>query len=144
MSRKTIDAGILLHFVTADHPQRSPSCRDLFERVKGGDETVFLPETVLCDAVRALSTVHRWPADRVAAFVGDLLALGGIRMQRKDLMWNALGLFKNDGLDFSAALAAAEAAAMGSAEITSYDPGFDRVAGVKRVEPPAPRGRPGA
>ncbi len=135
MSRKTIDAGVLLHFVTADHPQRSPRCRDLFARVRSGDETVFLPETALCDAVRALLTVHRWPADRVAAFAGDLLALDGLRLQRKDLVWNALSLFKEEGLDLSAALVAAEAAAMGVEEICSYDPGFDRVAGASRVEP---------
>ncbi len=135
MSPKTIDATILLHFVAADHPQRSPRCRDLFERVRNGDQTVFLPETALCDAARALSTVHRWPADRIVAFAGNLLALAGVRMRRKDLVWNALGLLKDQGLDLSAALIAAETAAMGSEEILSYDPGLDRVAGVQRIEP---------
>ena len=103
--------------------------------MRSGDQTVFLPETALCDAVRALRTVHRWPAGRVAAFAGDLLALAGVRMRRKDLVWNALGLFKDEGLDFSAALVAAETAAMGGDEICSYDPGFDRVADVARAEP---------
>jgi predicted nucleic acid-binding protein len=135
VSRKTIDAGVLLHFVAADHPERSPRCRDLFARVRNGDETVFLPEAALCDAVRALSTVHRWPAGRAAAFAGNLLALDGVLMQRKDLLWNALSLFKDEGLDFQAALIAAETAAMGLEEICSYDRDFDRVAGVARVEP---------
>ena len=65
----------------------------------------------------------------------QLLALDGVRLRRKDLVWNALGLFKDQGLDFSAALVAAEASAMGNEEIASYDPGLDRVAGVTRTEP---------
>ena len=101
----------------------------------GALETVFLPEAALCDAVRALSTVHGWPAGRVAAFAGNLLALDGVLMQRKDLLWNALSRFKEEGLDFQAALIAAETAAMGLVEICSYDRDFDRVAGVARVEP---------
>ncbi len=135
MSRKTIDASVLLHFVAADHPQRSPRCRQLFERVRSGHDTVFLPESALCDVARTLRTVHRWPADRVAAFAGDLLALDGVRLRRKNLVWNALGRFKEGDLDLSAALIAAEATATGSDEIISYDPGFDRIAGVTRTGP---------
>jgi predicted nucleic-acid-binding protein len=135
VSRKTIDAGVLLHFVAADHPRRSPRCRALFERVRNGDETVYLPEAALADAVRALSTVQRWPAGRVAAFAGDLLALDGVLMQRKDLVRNALSLFKDEGLDFQAALIAAETSAMGIEEMLSYDRDLGRVAGVARVEP---------
>ncbi len=135
MSRRTIDADVVLAFDTGDDPEWSPRCRRLFERVERGDEVVFLPEAALGDAIRVLASFRRWPAGRIAAFAGAVLALSGVRMGRKDLLWAALSRFRDGGLDFQAALIAAETAAMGLGEIYSRDPGFDRAGGVARVEP---------
>ncbi|MCB1037047.1 MAG: PIN domain-containing protein [Acidobacteria bacterium] len=135
MSPRAIDANILLRFVTADHPQMSPRCRDLLERVQSGEETVLLPEAALCDVVWTLRSFYDWPAERVGPFVGSLLALDGLRMSRKELLWEALTLFVDERIDFSDALIAAETAAHGVTEIYSYDRDFDRVEGLTRIEP---------
>ncbi len=135
MSTRAIDANIILRFVTADHPEMSPRCRDLFARVQKGDEAVFLPEAALSDAVWTLRSFYDWPVDRICAFLGHLLALQGIEMQRKELILDAMVLFEQQGVDFSDALIAAEMAVADVRGIYSYDRHFDRVAEVERVEP---------
>lgn len=135
MNLKAIDANVILRFVTADHPQMSPRCRDLFERVQGGEETVFLPEAALSDVVWTLRSFYKWPVERTSAFVGDLLAMDGVQMTRKPLVWEALSLFAAGHFDFSDALIIAEMRDIALAEIYSYDRDFDGMEDVTRIEP---------
>lgn len=135
MSLRAIDANIILRFVTADHPEMSPRCRELFARVQSGTEIVFLPEAALSDVVWTLRSFYRWPVDRIGRFIGDLLALDGLRMSRKELAWEALNLFMEGRFDFSDAFIVAEMRAAGLNDLYSYDQDFDRIEGITRLEP---------
>ncbi len=135
MSLRAIDANVILRFVTADHPEMSPRCRDLFARVQHGEEAVFLPEAALSDVIWTLSSFYRWPVDHICRFVGDLLSQDGVRMSRKALAWEALSLFLEGQVDFSDALIAAEMRDASLKEIYSYDRDFDKIEGITRVEP---------
>lgn len=135
MSLRAIDANVLLRFVTADHPEMSPRSRLLLERVEKGEETVYLPEAALADVAWTLRGFYRWPVERISAFLGDLLAIAGLEMERKDMVWRALELFRTAKLDFSDAFIAAEMSRAGVEELYSFDRDFDQVAGVRRVEP---------
>lgn len=135
MSPRAIDANVILRFVLGDHPEMSPRCRDLFARVQSGQEVVFLPEAALSDVVWTLGSFYKWPVDQIGSFLGALLGQDGVRMQRKDLVWDALYLFVRSGLDFSDALIAAEMSVMGLEEIYTYDRDFDRLAEIRRREP---------
>lgn len=135
MSLRAIDANVILRFVTADHPEMSSRCRDLFARVQHGEEAVFLPEAALSDVIWTLSSFYRWPVDHICRFVGDLLSQDGVRMSRKALAWEALSLFLEGQVDFSDALIAAEMRDASLKEIYSYDRDFDKIEGITRVEP---------
>jgi predicted nucleic acid-binding protein len=135
MSQKAIDANVILRFVTADHPEMSPRCRDLFARIQQGEEAVFLPEAALSDVVWTLRSFYSWPVERIAQFVGNLLALDGVQMSRKTLVWEALSFFAEGGLDFSDALIVAEMHSAALSKIYSYDHDFDRLEDITRLEP---------
>lgn len=135
MSLRAIDANVILRFITADHPEMSPRCRDLFARVQQGEEVIFLPEAALSDVVWTLRSFYRWSTERIRQFVGDLLALDGVQMIRKGLAWEALSLFAEGSLDFSDALNLAEMGVIELNELYSYDRDFDRVERVTRFEP---------
>jgi predicted nucleic-acid-binding protein len=121
--------------MTADQPEMSARCRDLFARVQNGNETVFLPEAALSDVIWTLRSFYGWPAERICSFVGNLLAIDAVRMSRKPLVWQALSFFDQTGIDFSDALIAAEMQEVGLTELYSYDRDFDKVEGVNRFEP---------
>ena len=135
MKPKALDANIVLRFVTADHPEMSPRCRALFARIQGGEEVVFLPEAALSDVVWTLRSFYHWPADQICGLMGNLLALDGIQMARKPLVWEAVSLFAEGGIDFSDALIVAEMHYAGLSDLYSYDHDFDRLTDVTRIEP---------
>lgn len=135
MKARVIDANIILRFLLDDHPEQSPRCRELMRRVQDGEEGVFIPEVVVCDTVWTLQRFYRWPPDRIRRFVGTLLGLDGVRVARKTILIQALRLFADLGIDFSDALIAAEMLRSGREEIYSYDRDFDRVPGLRRVDP---------
>ncbi len=56
-------------------------------------------------------------------------------MARKSLVRDALNYYGEYPVDFSDALIAAEMIHGGQAEIYSYDRDFDRLMGIKRIEP---------
>jgi predicted nucleic-acid-binding protein len=132
---RTIDANVILRFLLDDHPEQSPRCRELLRRVQDGEETIFLPEVVVSDTVWTLQRFYRWPPDRIRRFVGTLLDLDGVRVNRKATLLEALHLFATLRIDFSDALIAAEMLRSGREEIYSYDRDFDRVPGLRRVDP---------
>ena len=135
MSLRAIDANVILRFVTADHPQMSLRCRELFARVQSGDEVIFLPEAALSDVVWTLNSFYRWPIEQICRFVGDIVSLDGVKMSRKSLVWEALSLFAEENLDFSDALIVSEMHSADLNGIYSYDRDFDRIEGISRVEP---------
>ena len=135
MSPRAIDANVILRFVTADHPQMSPRCRELFARVQSGEEEVFLPEAALSDVVWTLNSFYHWPIENICRFIGDIVSLDGVQMSRKPLVWGALSLFADGDVDFSDALIVSEMRRVDLYEIYSYDRDFDRIEGIARVEP---------
>jgi predicted nucleic acid-binding protein len=126
---------VLLRYLTGDHPAMSERCRRLFERIEAGDETVYLPEAALAEVVWTLRSFYELPVERLCDFLGDLLAMDGVEMPRKELVWGALEHLRAGRLDFSDAMIAAESEARGLIEIYSFDRDFDRVPGLARVEP---------
>ncbi len=56
-------------------------------------------------------------------------------MQRKELMWAAMRIYKEERIDFSDAMIAAEMPTLSLSEIYSFDHDFDQFEDVTRVEP---------
>jgi len=132
---RVIDANIVLRFLLDDHPEQSPRARELMRRVRDGEETVVLPEVVVSDIVWTLRSFYHWPAEQIRAFVRSLLTLKGVRGVRREVLLHALDIFAKFNVDFSDALIAAEMLWTGQEEIYSYDRDFDRIPGLRRVEP---------
>lgn len=122
MNLRAIDANIILRFVTADHPEMSPRCRALFDRVQNGQEAVFLPQAALSDVVWTLRSFYKWPLEKVCAFLGNLLSLDGVHMQQKEMILDSLNMFEQKNIDFSDALIAAEMSVMSIEEIRRMEP----------------------
>ncbi len=71
-----------------------------------------------------------------AARLRPLLTLRGFRLPQKRLYLRALDLYTSyPHLDFGDALAATHMEGQDIEEIYSYDTDFDRVSGVRRLEP---------
>jgi predicted nucleic-acid-binding protein len=132
---RPIDANVILRFLAADHPEQSARCRDLFERVQNGRETISIPEVAFSEVVWTLKSFYQWPNDRIRHFLVALLVMNGVHVARRDIMQQALKLFSEHNIDFSHALVAAEMLESNQPEIYTYDHDFRKIRGITPVEP---------
>jgi uncharacterized protein len=129
-----VDANILMYAAGAEHPHKRPSLRFL-ERVADGSVEAVLDAEVLQEILHRYSAIGRWREgrhvfDTARTLFQEVLPITG------DVLDGAHGLLDQvDGISARDALHAAVAIIHGLYGICSYDSGFERVPGLRRVEP---------
>ncbi len=130
-----IDANIVLRYLLRDSPEQAERARALIHRIWDGREQVYLPDIALADIVWTLHRFYKRTRQEIRDVLLPMLKMDGLRMRDKDMAIQAVLLFSDSGINFSDALIAAEMARSGREEIYTYDRDFDRVPGLRRVEP---------
>lgn len=133
-----LDANVVLRYLTRDDLVKGAACFALFQRVKAGDEEVVTSEVILHEILYVLSSKAHYGLshDEAAARLRPILMLRGMKLPRKRLYLRALDLYGSSAfLDFGDAVCVAHMESQGIEEILSYDTDFDRIPGIKRVEP---------
>ena len=139
-----LDTNVILRYLTRDDEEKAKACFKLFQRVNQGEEELFTCESIVAEVVYVLSSTrapYRLSHDEIRARLVPILSLRGLRLPQKRVYIEALDIYASSPfLDFEDALAEDALAVVhmerqGMTEIVSYDRDFDRVAGIKRLEP---------
>ncbi len=140
-----LDTNIFIRFITGDDPTKAAACLDLFQRLRSGAESCTTCEAVITEVVYVCSSraTYNLPSQAIRARLAPLLALPGLRIADKGVHLRALDLLvEHPTLDFEDMVLAAHMERSGESEIYSYDRDFDRIPGVRRIEPGGPPNRP--
>jgi predicted nucleic acid-binding protein len=116
----------------------SPAGLRLFQRIANGSEQAAVLDATIAEVVYVLSSrsLYGLPREDIRDRLQSLLAYRALRVEHKTRCLAALDLYvRYPALSFGDALIAAAALDEPPYELYSYDRGFDRVAGVVRVEP---------
>lgn len=135
MPARFLDTNILLRYLTCDDPDRAPAALDLLTRVERGQERVVTSPLVIFETVFTLQKRYRFPKDQIRQAIADLIAMRGLQLPNKALWIDALDLFVSQNIPFVDAYNAVYMRSRGLTEIYSWDGDFDRIAGIRRVEP---------
>ena len=134
-----LDTNVIISFLTRDDEAKAEACYQLFQRVQLGEEELFTCEAVVSEVAYVLSSPrapYRLSHADIKARLLPILTLRGVRLPQKRLYLQALDIYATSPfLDFEDALAVAHMEHRGLTEIVSYDRDFDRVTGLRRVEP---------
>jgi predicted nucleic acid-binding protein len=103
-------------------------------RVLRSAETLVLHDVVLAECIFVLSSIYEYPRAALVGAMRSLLALPSIRVQDGPRIQSALALYAQRGISFVDAYIAAVAHA-GESPVASFDRGFDRIPGLRRIEP---------
>jgi len=133
-----IDANVFIRSIANDSPVMSPAAASLFDRLTRGEERTAVLESTVAEVVFVLGSRALYGFER--ADIRDrllpLLSSAGIVLEALPRCVRALDLFvENRAINFTDALVAAACEEDESHELYSYDRGFDRIAGLTRVEP---------
>lgn len=132
-----LDTNVLLRYLTRDDPQKAEACLHLLMRVERGEETVVTSDIVILEAVYVLQSRSHYglSRDRVRELLEPLIHLRGLRLPNKALYPRVFALYSDSTMSFADAYNAAFMESRGLNEVYSYDTDFDRVQGIRRVEP---------
>jgi predicted nucleic acid-binding protein len=130
-----IDANFILRFLTNDIPKQADRCTGLLKRIESGSEEVWLPDLVLADIVWTLEKFYKQPKQRIQELLIPILELKGLRHNNKKISKLAFQLYVEKNIDWTDAFIAAQMITQKKCEIYSYDGDFDKVDGIKRLEP---------
>lgn len=134
-----LDTNLLIRYFTRDDPAKAASCLALLQRVRDGREQVRLTESVFTEVAYVLASTrnpYRLSRAEIRALLISILTLRGVLLRRKPLYLRALDLYgAYPALDIEDAVSIAWMERDGVTEIYSYDQDFDRVPGIRRVEP---------
>lgn len=130
-----VDANVVLRYLTGEPPDQAARAVRLFHAVADGELTVLLDEIVAAEVVWTLGSFYRVAKDEIVAALRDLLAADGVASHEKPTLLAALAIYGERNVKFIDALLAARMLASGRLEIWSFDRDFDRVPGIRRVEP---------
>ncbi len=107
----------------------------LFAAVAAGETELILEDVVLAETVWTLSSYYRVNRQEIAEVLLVLLAEDGIVNPDKAALERALALYGRHNVDFVDAFLAAQALVADPPEVYSFDHDFDRIPGVRRLEP---------
>ncbi len=137
MEPRFLDTNILLRYLVRDNEEQALRAFALLVRVERGQELIETSSLVLFEVIFSLHRRYRMPRRKIRDLVMPILDLDGLRLDGKHLFVRALDLFVERNADFADGYNVAVMEERGIGEIYSWDDDFDRLPGVRRVEPEA-------
>jgi predicted nucleic-acid-binding protein len=132
---RTIDANVVLRYLTNDVPDQARQTEELFKRVEEGKEDLFLPDIILADIIWILERYYKQTRENIREWLTAIIGLQGLRLSDKEMSLNALDIYVDKKIDWSDAFMAGQMLQRGITEIYSFDKHFDRIDGIIRIEP---------
>ncbi|SRR6266545_579739 len=135
MAQPFLDTNMLLRHFLQDVPDQSARATAYLQRVEAGEVEVRISDIVLFETVYTLQRQYDEPKDKIRDGVLAVLELPGIVLPGKRRFPRIFDLYVNFNLSFADAYHAVLMDRLGLDEIVTFDRGFDRVPGLRRIEP---------
>jgi predicted nucleic acid-binding protein len=130
-----VDANIIVRYLTGDPPAQAERVGRLLNRVAAGELEILVEDVVLAEVVWVGASFYQLSRENIVRPLLEFLAHPGVRALDKPALQLALGLYQQQSIDFTDALLAAKALLIGDHDIYSFDRDFDRIPGIRRLEP---------
>ena len=130
-----LDANIILRHVLGDHPEHSPRATAYLNRIEEGELKVRIADTVIFEIVFTLQRQYHQPKANIREVILPLIELPGIILPGKLRFRKVFDLYVDLNLSFADAYYAVLMQQGRLSQIISFDKEFDRVPGIKRMEP---------
>jgi predicted nucleic-acid-binding protein len=132
---KFIDTNIFLRFLTNDDPGKAQCCEKLFKKTIKDEEQLFTSELVIAEIVWVLEFYYGLSKEEVKEKVEKILNTKNLFCPNRSILYESLALYLLKNIDFIDAYNSLIMKQNSISEIYSYDLDFDRISGIRRIEP---------
>ena len=135
MPEPFLDTNVFLRHLLGDDPKQSPRATGFFQRVERNELRARTSEIVVFEVVFTLQRRLRLSKEAIRDSVLPLLELPGLILPRKRRFSDVFDLYVDHNIAFADAYHAVLMKQAGLTEIVSFDREFDRLPGIRRIEP---------
>lgn len=135
MNKASVDANVILRFLLNEPPDMAEKAAKLFQAVADKQLTLIVDDLIVAEVVWVLKSFYKQNIADIATTLRDFLLQDGIESPDKMTILYALTLFETKNVDFIDALVTARIQNREIETIFSFDRHFDRLPGVRRIDP---------
>ena len=132
-----VDANVLLRFFTQEPAEMAEQARAALEAAARGRCPLILIPLVLAEVIWTLQSFYGYRRQRIADTLLAFVGARGLVVRERDIVVDALGLYRDKNLDFVDAMIAATAMRRGPRRVCTFDRDFRRIPEVDVVRPGA-------
>ncbi len=104
-----LDTNVILRYLLNDHPKYFQIADAFMQKIKCGDATAYIPESVLAECVYVLLKVYKVPKSKVCDVLAQVFRYQGISQENRSLLLASLALFSEHNVDIADAIVHATA-----------------------------------
>ena len=130
-----VDTNIFIRYLTEDIPEKADAFDRLFKRAISGKVRLFTTDLVIAEIIWVLESYYELSKNDVRETVEKILNTANLICPRKDIILNALNVYSEKNIDYIDAFNAMILKDKKIEELYSYDPHYDRIEGLTRLEP---------
>ncbi len=130
-----LDANVILRHLLGDNETQSPRATAFIQRIEQGAVRVRTSDAVISEVVFTLERSYSQPKPFIREVMLTLLSLPGIVVPGKQRIRRVLDLYVEHNLPYLDAHHVVLMEQLGLTEILSFDHHFDRIPGIRRIEP---------
>ena len=135
MALPFLDTNVLLRHFLQDHAEHSPRATAFLTRVERGEVRVHISDVVLFETVFILERQYRQPKPTVRDLVLGLIELPSVVLPAKHRWHRVVDRYVDANLPIADAYHTVLMEQLETDQIITFDRDFDRVPGIRRVEP---------
>jgi predicted nucleic acid-binding protein len=135
MALPVLDTNIFIRHLTQDHPDYSPKATAYFQRIQHKELKARLPLIVVFETVYTLQSFYKLPKERIRSLLLPLISLPNITLIGKRRLRKVFDYYVSLNISFADAYIAVEMEERKDTEIVSFDRNYDKITGIKRIEP---------
>lgn len=127
-----VDTNVLVRHLTGEPPEIARRATAYLR----SSSTLFLTDLIVAETVYVLESFYEAPRPQIAEAIRSMIAFDAVETVDPALLLRAVEVYEVDRIDFAEAYLVACAESTGIATVASFDRSIDRVATVRRIEPP--------
>jgi len=95
-----VDANVILRYLLKDNAKFYKEAEDLFNDAFSGKKKILIMHSVIAEVVYVLLKLYKVNKKEIAEVLTELLKIKGVKVQDKEILFDAFKIFENRNLDF--------------------------------------------